>query len=165
MDALHAHAHAHANHRSRQSLGQLALSATLHCLAGCSIGEVLGMVLGSIFALSNGSTIALSIVLAFVFGYGLTMRPLLRAGIPMAKALPLALASDTLSIGTMEIVDNAIMLLIPGAMDAHVTSAHFWGSMGLALALAGVAAYPINRWLIGRGAGHARVHQHHAAGS
>lgn len=154
-------AHSREHHNPPTSIHRLSLSATLHCLTGCSIGEVLGMVLGSVFGWSNASTFAVSVALAFAFGYALTMRPLLRAGIPLRSALPLALASDTLSIGTMEIVDNGIMLLVPGAMDAHVTSRLFWVSMITSLVLAGAAAYPINRWLIARGRGHALVpHQH-----
>ncbi len=140
---------------------RLALSATLHCLTGCSIGEVLGMVLGTALHWSNAATIAVSIALAFVFGYSLTLWPLLRAGLRWAVALPLALAADTISITVMEIVDNAIMLLVPGAMDAHLTEPLFWGSLAVSLLVAGIAAFPVNRWLITRGRGHARVHAHH----
>ena len=150
----------HAHHTS-PSLNRLAVSATLHCLAGCAAGEVLGMVLGAGLAWSNASTIAASVGLAFVFGYGLTLLPLLRSGLPVRVALGLALAADTLSIASMEFVDNAVMLVIPGAMEAGITDLLFWGSMALAVVLGGVAAFPVNRWLIARGRGHALVHVHH----
>jgi len=143
------------------SLNRVALSATIHCLTGCSIGEVLGMVLGRAFAWSGGTTIGVSVVLAFLFGYSLTMRPLLGSGLPLAGAAKLALASDTASIGIMEVVDNLVMVLIPGAMEAHFDSLRFWGSLAGSLVLAGAAAYPVNRWLIARGRGHAVVHRHH----
>jgi hypothetical protein len=143
------------------SLNRLALSATLHCLTGCAIGEVLGLVIGTALGWGNVATIALAVTLAFLFGYALTMRPLLRHGLSFAAAAPLALAADTLSIGIMEIVDNGIMLLIPGAMDAHLHEPLFWGSMTVALLVAGAAAYPVNRWLIARGKGHALVHAAH----
>lgn len=135
--------------------------ATVHCLGGCAIGEVAGMVIGTGLDLSNGVTVALSVVLAFITGYGMTMRPLLKSGMALRAAAGLALASDTLSVGTMEIVDNALMLVIPGAMDAQLTDALFWGSLTGSLVIAGVAAFPVNRWLIARGKGHALVHQHH----
>ena len=141
------------------SLNQLALQATLHCLAGCAIGEVLGMMLGSALGWPNGLTVIVSVILAFASGFALTMRPLLGAGLGPRRALGLALAADTASIALMEVVDNALMLAIPGAMDAHLGSALFWGSM--ALALAGAAAFPLNRWLIARGRGHAVVHALH----
>ncbi len=147
--------------RTVPSLRRTAFSATVHCLTGCAIGEVLGMVIGTALGWSNAATVAISVVLAFFFGYALTMRPLLRSGLALAAAAKLALAADTISITIMEIVDNAIMLLIPGAMDAHVTAPLFWGSLALALAIAGVAAFPANRWLIARGRGHAVVHEHH----
>jgi hypothetical protein len=140
---------------------QLALRATVHCLTGCSIGEVLGMVLGTALGWSNLITIVVAVALAFVFGYMLTLIPLRRAGLGWKTVLGLALASDTLSITLMEIVDNAIMLLIPGAMDAPLSSPLFWGSMAAALLIAGLAAYPLNRWLILRGRGHAVVHAYH----
>ena len=146
----------------RHSLNRLALSATIHCLTGCSIGEVLGMVIGTGLALSNETTIALSIVLAFMFGYLLTTLPLLRAGLSFRTALGLAFASDTVSIAVMEIVDNGIMLVIPGAMHAGLGEFKFWGSLVLSLLIAGAAAFPVVRWLIGRGQGHAVVHQYHA---
>ncbi len=143
------------------SLNRTAFSATLHCLTGCAIGEVLGMVIGTALGWSNLATIALAVVLAFFFGYSLTMLPLLRSGLTVAVALPLAFASDTLSIAVMEVVDNAIMLVVPGAMEAGVGSILFWGSLAFALVVAFVAAYPVNRYLISRGRGHAVVHQYH----
>jgi hypothetical protein len=143
-----------------QSLNRLALTATTHCLTGCAIGEVLGMVLGTAFHWSNSVTIVVSVVLAFLFGYGLTVRPLLASGLTTPVVLKLAFASDTASITIMEIVDNALMLLIPGAMDAPLDSVRFWGSLAFSLLLAGVAAFPVNRWLIARGRGHAVVHAH-----
>ena len=143
------------------SLDRLAFSATVHCLTGCAIGEVLGLVIATQLGWDDAAAIALAIVLAFVFGYALTLRPLLISGVAVRAALGLAFAADTLSITVMEIVDNAILLLIPGAMDAGVTDGLFWGSLAIALAVAGVAAYPVNRWLIARGRGHAVVHGHH----
>jgi hypothetical protein len=143
------------------SLNRTAFSATLHCLTGCAIGEVLGIVIGTALGWSTVATIALAIVLAFFFGYGLTMLPLLRSGIALGAALPLAFASDTLSITVMEIVDNLIIVVIPGAMDAGLGSLLFWGSLAFALAVAFVAAFPVNRYLISRGKGHAVVHKHH----
>ena len=148
-------------HKSKPSLNRTAWSATLHCLTGCAIGEVLGMVIGTALAWSNAATIALSVVLAFCFGYALTLLPLLKS-LGLATATKLALASDTASITVMEIVDNLIMLVVPGAMDAGLDSALFWISLAFSLALAAVAAFPVNRWLIARGRGHAVVHQHHA---
>jgi hypothetical protein len=143
------------------SLNRTAFSATLHCLTGCSIGEVLGIVIGSALGWGNFATIVLAIVLAFFFGYLLTMLPLLRSGLALGAVLPLAFASDTLSITVMEIVDNLIILVIPGAMDAGLGSPLFWGSLAFALVIAGVVAFPVNRYLISRGKGHAVVHQHH----
>jgi hypothetical protein len=143
------------------SLNRTAFSATLHCLTGCAIGEVLGMVIGTALGWSNVATIALAVVLAFFFGYSLTMIPLLRSGLALATTLPLAFASDTLSITVMEIVDNAVMLVVPGAMEAGLGSFLFWGSLAFALAVAFVAAYPVNRYLIARGRGHAVVHEYH----
>jgi hypothetical protein len=143
-----------ADHGSRNAV---ALSATLHCLTGCAIGEVLGMVIGTAAALGNFETIVISIVLAFLFGYALTSLPLLRAGLALAAVVPIALASDTLSITTMEVVDNLIMVVVPGALDAGLGDVLFWGSLSFALAVAGVVAFPVNRWLIDRGKGHAVV--------
>jgi hypothetical protein len=142
-----------------ESPAQLAVSATLHCLTGCAIGEVLGMIVGTALGFSNLGTVVLSIALAFLFGYGLTSLPLLRAGLALSVVVPIALASDTLSIATMEIVDNAVMLLVPGAIDAGVSDLLFWGSLAFALAIAGVVAVPVNGWLIARGRGHAVVHE------
>jgi hypothetical protein len=133
----------------------------VHCLTGCAIGEVLGMVIGTALGWGDWETIALSVALAFFFGYSLTMLPLLRSGIAFASAAPVALAADTISITIMEIVDNAIMLVIPGALDAGLGDALFWGSLAFALLAAGVVAYPANRWLIARGRGHAVVHAYH----
>jgi hypothetical protein len=157
------HAHHHQHHRAATdapSLNRTAWSATLHCLTGCAIGEVLGMVIGTALGWGNGATVALAVVLAFLFGYAFTLTPLLKA-MNFASAAKLALAADTASITIMEIVDNAIMLLIPGAMDAGLASVLFWGSLAFSLAIAAVAAFPVNRWLIARGKGHAVVHAHH----
>lgn len=158
---LHTASAAHSHHGPGASLERIAFMATLHCLTGCAIGEVAGMVLGTALGWGNLETIALAIALAFVSGYALTMVPLLRAGYGVRAASRLALAADTASITVMEIVDNLLMWMIPGAMDASLDSWLFWGSLGLALAVAGVAAYPINRWLIARGRGHALVHAQH----
>jgi Domain of unknown function (DUF4396) len=146
------------------SLNRLAFSATAHCLTGCAIGEVLGLVIGTILGWSTFATIVLAVVLAFFFGYSLTMLPLLRSGMALATVLPIAFAADTLSITIMEIVDNLIILVIPGAMEAGLGSLLFWGSLAFALAVAFVAAFPANRWLIARGKGHAVVHQYHHGG-
>jgi hypothetical protein len=143
------------------SLNRLAFSATAHCLTGCAIGEILGLVIGTALGWSNWPTIALAVGLAFLFGYSFTMVPLLRGGIALGNAVGLALAADTLSIAVMEIVDNAIILAVPGAMEAGLTSLLFWSSLALALAIAFVAAFPVNRYLIARGRGHAVVHAHH----
>jgi Domain of unknown function (DUF4396) len=143
------------------TLNRLAFSATAHCLTGCAIGEVLGLVIGTILGWGIFATIVLAIVLAFFFGYLLTMLPLLRSGLALGTVLPLAFASDTLSITVMEIVDNLIILVIPGAMEAGLGSLLFWGSLAFALAVAFVAAFPVNRWLIARGKGHAVVHEYH----
>jgi Domain of unknown function (DUF4396) len=144
---------------SGRALDGVALSATLHCLTGCAIGEVVGVVIGTALGWSNLATIALAIGLAFLFGYSLTSLPLLRAGIAFAAVVPIALASDTLSIATMEVVDNAIILAVPGAMEAGVGDILFWGSLAVALVIAGIAAFPVNRWLLARGKGHAAVHE------
>ena len=148
-------------HHGEQSLNRLALSATIHCLTGCAIGEVLGMVIGTALGWGNGETIVLSIALAFLFGYSLTMLPLLRGGVALAAAIPVAFAADTISITIMEVVDNAIILVIPGAMEAGVTELLFWASLAFSLVVAGAAAYPANRYLIARGRGHAVVHAYH----
>ena len=143
------------------SLNRLAFSATAHCLTGCAIGEVLGLVIGTALGWGTVATIALAIVLAFFFGYLLTSIPLLRAGLALGTVIPLAFASDTLSITVMEIVDNLVILVVPGAMEAGLASPLFWGSLAFALAVAFVAAFPVNRWLISRGKGHAVVHEYH----
>lgn len=156
-DAARAQAHA-----AGTSLNRLAFTATVHCLSGCATGEVLGLVIGTALGWANVPTIALAVILAFLFGYAFTMIPLLRAGIAFGAVLKLALAADTASVLIMEIVDNAIMLVIPGAMDAGLDSGLFWGSLAIALLIAAVFAFPVNRWLISRGKGHAVVHQHHA---
>src|SRR3954451_23114459 len=144
-----------------RSLNRVALSATAHCLSGCAIGEVLGMIIGTALGWGNVATIVLAIVLAFFFGYSLTMVPLIKSDLALATALPLAFASDTLSITVMEIVDNAVVLVIPGAMQAGLGSLLFWGSLVISLGIAFVAAFPVNRYLISRGRGHAVVHQYH----
>ena len=155
-----------ADHRMHEPLTGRALtlnamSATLHCLTGCAIGEVLGMVIGTALGWSDVATIVLAVVLAFFFGYALTMRPLLRAGLALGAAVRVALAADTFSILVMEIVDNTIMVGIPGAMEAGLASPVFWGSLAVALAIAFVLTVPLNRWMISRGRGHAVVHQYH----
>jgi hypothetical protein len=144
------------------SLNRLALSATVHCLTGCAIGEVLGMVLATWWGWGNLASIALAVVLAFFFGYGLTSLPLLRSGISLREVAPLAFASDTASITTMEIVDNLFILIVPGAISAGLGDPLFWWSLALGLLIAGAIAYPVNRWLLARGRGHAVVHAHHA---
>lgn len=149
------------SHQHNQSLNRVAFSATLHCLTGCATGEVLGLVIGTALGWPTAQTIALAIALAFLFGYAFTMIPLLRHGMAFTAALGLALVADTVSITVMEIVDNAVMLLIPGAMDAGLASPLFWGSLVAALAVAALFAFPVNRWLIARGKGHAVAHAHH----
>ena len=144
-----------------ESLNHTALIATLHCLAGCAIGEIAGLFIGTALGWSNVATIALAVGLAFASGFALTAVPFLRRGYTVVAAMRIALAADAASITIMEIVDNALMLAIPGAMDAAVDSFHFWASMAFSLAVAGVAAYPVNRWLIARGQGHAIAHAHH----
>jgi uncharacterized protein DUF4396 len=151
----------HAHHQmptSGSALTSVAFSATLHCLTGCALGEIAGMAIGTALGFSNFGTIALAVALAFLFGYSLTSLPLLRAGLAFGAVVPIALASDTLSIATMEIVDNAIILIVPGAMDAGIGSLLFWGSLSVALVIAGAVALPVNRWLIARGKGHVAVH-------
>jgi hypothetical protein len=145
-----------------RSLNAVALSATVHCLTGCAIGEVLGMVLATWWGWGNLASIVLAIALAFAFGYGLTSLPLLRAGLSPRRVVGLALASDTVSITTMEIVDNLFLLVIPGALAAGLGDPLFWWSLAVALLIAGAVAFPVNRWLIARGRGHAVVHAHHA---
>lgn len=140
-----------------------AAQATLHCLTGCAIGEVLGMVIGTALGLHNAATVVLSIALAFVFGYALTMRGVLRAGLDLRSAFRVALAADTVSIAVMELVDNAVIVAVPGAMDAGLTSALFWAALAGSLVVAFVVTTPVNRWMIGRGRGHAVVHRYHHA--
>ena len=157
----HEHHDMHDMAMTGRELTRSAISATVHCLTGCAIGEVLGMVIGTAFCLHNAATIILSIVLAFFFGYSLTMRPVLAAGIPLAGAIKVALAADTVSILTMEIIDNAVIVAVPGAMDAGLGSFLFWGSLAFSLVVAFVVTVPVNRWLIGRGKGHAVMHGYH----
>jgi Domain of unknown function (DUF4396) len=152
-------------HAETPDLNRIAISATLHCLTGCAIGEVLGMVVATAFGWGNALSIALAIVLAFFFGYSLTLGPVLRAGVPPRRALGIAFASDTASIATMEIVDNAFILLVPGAIAAGLGDPLFWWSLAVSLAIAFVAAVPVNRWLIARGRGHAAVHEYHHHGA
>ncbi len=157
--------HVHASHGPGRGalLNRVAWLATLHCLTGCAIGEVLGMVIGTALGWSNPATIALAVGLAFLFGYAFTLWPLWRSGLGFAAALRIAFASDTASITIMEMVDNAVMLAVPGAMDAPLTEPLFWGSLAFSLLVAAIAAFPVNRYLIARGSGHALVHQHHHA--
>lgn len=139
----------------------VAAAATLHCLTGCAIGEVLGMVLGTALSLHNAATVAVSIALAFVFGYALTMRGVLRAGVGVRAALRVAFAADTVSIAVMEVLDNAFILAVPGALNAGLTSVLFWASLASSLVVAFLLTTPLNRWMISRGKGHAVVHQYH----
>jgi hypothetical protein len=161
--AAHSHAHGHELPTSGRALDAVALSATLHCLTGCAIGEITGMVLGTALGLSQWGTVALSVALAFLFGYTLTSLPLVRAGLALSAIVPIALATDTFSIAVMELVDNAIIVVVPGAMDAGLADLLFWGTLAFALAVAGAVAFPVNRWLITRGKGHAVLHDsgHH----
>lgn len=148
-------------HQQNPSLNKTAAIATLHCLSGCAIGEIVGMVIGTALDWSNTETIALAVILAFISGYMLTMLPILRSGYPLGVAMKIVLAADTASITFMEIVDNLLMVIIPGAMSAPLDSWLFWGSLLTALVIAGIAAFPLNRWLIARGRGHALAHCHH----
>ncbi|MGZ8422563.1 MAG: DUF4396 domain-containing protein [Nitrospira sp.] len=160
----HGHHADHSHHgpeHAVSSLNRTAFMATVHCLTGCAIGEVLGMAVGTALGWSNWPTVGLAVILAFLFGYGMTLWPLRRAGMAWGAALGLAFASDTLSMTTMEVVDNAIMLVLPGAMEASLSAPLFWGSLVVSLVLAGAAAFPVNRWLIARGQGHALVHAQH----
>jgi hypothetical protein len=153
--------HAAGNVAGQQGLTRLAAVATAHCLTGCAIGEVAGLAIGTALGWGNLPTIVLAVALAFLFGYSLTALPLLRSGLALASVVPIALAADTISIAIMEITDNAIMLLVPGAMDAGLGNPLFWGALAVALGIAFLVAWPVNRWLIGRGRGHAVVHAHH----
>ncbi|WP_112140949.1 DUF4396 domain-containing protein [Glycomyces dulcitolivorans] len=170
MDHSHHEHHEHHDHEGHDAHAEpappaaswsMAVSATLHCLTGCAIGEVLGMIIGTSLGWHGAATIVLAIALAFVFGYALTMRGVMRSGVPFRQAVKIALAADTISIAVMEIVDNALMLAIPGAMEAGVGDLRFWVSLAIALAVAFVLTVPVNRWLISRGKGHAVVHAHH----
>ena len=143
-----------------QSLNRTAFQATVHCLTGCAIGEVLGMIIGTAAGWGNLQTVVLSVVLAFLFGYSLTLMPLLRSGMALLAALPIAFAADTVSIAVMEVADNAFMLLVPGALDAGLGAVLFWASLAASLLIAGAVAFPVNRALIRRGRGHAVVHAH-----
>jgi hypothetical protein len=157
----HQATHAHQHSRLLSALDRVALLATLHCLAGCAIGEVAGLVIGTALGWGNIETILLAIALAFISGFALTVLPLRRNGFSTVAAVRVALAADTVSISIMEIVDNVVMMLIPGAMEAPLDSVHFWQSLALSLTVAGIAAFPVNRWLIARGRGHALAHGHH----
>ena len=168
MTAHHHEAHAHAGHAAHThhdmgSVNKMAVSATLHCLTGCAIGEVAGLVIGTAAGLSNAVTITISVALAFFFGYTLSTLPLLKSGLAIGSALSVVLAADTLSIATMEVVDNAVMAVIPGAMDAGLVNVVFWLGMMIALTVAFFAAWPVNRYLLGRGKGHALTHEYHGA--
>jgi hypothetical protein len=154
--------HDHGGPASGGALNRLAFLATVHCLSGCAIGEILGMVLATWWGWGNAASIALAIALAFLFGYGLTSLPLLRSGMSVREVAPLAFASDTASITTMEIVDNLFILIVPGAIAAGLGDALFWWSLLVGLLIAGGVAYPVNRWLLARGRGHAVVHAHHS---
>jgi hypothetical protein len=158
MEATAHHEH-HRMPTEGAALTAVAISATLHCLTGCAIGEVAGVAIGTALGFSNLATIALAVLLAFLFGYTLTSLPLLRAGLAVGAVIPIAFASDTLSIATMELVDNLIILTIPGAMEAGLGDLLFWGSLAFALVIAGAIAMPVNRWLIARGKGHVAVHE------
>ena len=161
MNTNTAHAHAHAHSGPGASLTALALRATLHCLTGCGIGEVLGLVIGAALGWGMWESMALAVALAFVFGYAFSLWPLLRAGLPLRRAVRRAFAADTVSIITMELADNAMLLAIPGAMHAGLGDPLFWGSLAVALAVGFTVTFPVNRWLISRGAGHALVHAQH----
>lgn len=160
---------AHENHADHHdhgmgSINAMAASATLHCLTGCAIGEILGLIIGTAIGLSNLATIALAVGLAFLFGYALSTLPLLKAGLAFFTALSVVLAADTLSILTMEIVDNLVMAVIPGAMNAGLVNPIFWVAMMIALTTAFFVAYPVNRYLLQRGKGHALTHKYHQSG-
>ncbi|MFK0121317.1 DUF4396 domain-containing protein [Streptomyces sp. NPDC090994] len=149
-----------AHHRTGASWGTAA-KATAHCLSGCAVGEILGMVIGTALRWSNAPTMALAIALAFVFGYATTLTALVRAGLTLGAAFKVALAADSVSIAVMELIDNGVIALVPGAMDAHLTDGLFWTSLLGGFAVAFVVTTPVNKWMIGRGKGHAVVHAHH----
>jgi hypothetical protein len=148
-----------------RELTRAAVSATLHCLTGCAIGEILGMVISTALGWHNTANIILSIVLAFFFGYSLAIRPVLAAGVGFRRALGVALAADTVSIAVMELVDNGTLVVIPGAINAGLGDLLFWGSLVASLVIAFAVTVPVNRWMIGRGKGHAVAHQYHHAGA
>ncbi|GAA3095987.1 DUF4396 domain-containing protein [Streptomyces rectiviolaceus] len=165
--AHHEHGHGHGGHDGHAPGGmgkvswRMAAQATLHCLTGCAIGEILGMVIGTALGWGNMQTMILAIILAFFFGYALTLRGILKAGVDFRTAFRVALAADTLSIAVMELIDNGVIALWPGAMDAHLSDPMFWWILAIALAAAFVITTPVNKWMIGRGKGHAVVHQYH----
>ena len=153
--------HVHGQHKARASLNRTAFAATWHCLTGCAIGEVLGLVIATALGWGNVPSIAIAVVLAFFFGYSLTLRPLVTGGVPVRQAARVALAADTVSIAVMEIVDNGFVLIVPGAMEAGIGDFLFWWSLAVGLFIAFWAAFPVNRALIARGRGHAAAHAHH----
>lgn len=157
----HHHSHDHGHHAPVNSVNSMAVSATLHCITGCAIGEIIGLIIGSIIGLTNMANIGLAFALSFVFGYSLSILPLLKNGLSIKMALPIILAADTLSILTMEIVDNAVMVAIPGAMGAGLVNPLYWLTMPLSLIVAFFAAVPVNKYLLNRGKGHALVHEYH----
>ncbi|MFF9197141.1 DUF4396 domain-containing protein [Streptomyces sp. NPDC014779] len=157
----HGHDGHHGHHGHGKVSWSMAAQATLHCLTGCAIGEVLGMIIGTALGWGNVPTMVLAIALAFFFGYALTLRGILKAGVDFTTAFKVALAADTLSITVMEIIDNSVIALWPGAMDAHLSDALFWIVLAISLAVAFVLTTPVNKWMIGRGKGHAVVHQYH----
>jgi hypothetical protein len=165
MDQHAEHQHQDQHHRAgtggASGAWRAAALATLHCLTGCAVGEILGMVVGTALGLDNGATVVLSVGLAFVFGYALTMRGVLRAGLDLRRAFRIALAADTVSIVVMEIVDNAFIAAVPGALDAGLGQRLFWASLAASLVIAFATTVPVNRWLIARGRGHAVVHAYH----
>ncbi|KAA6222388.1 DUF4396 domain-containing protein [Streptomyces albofaciens JCM 4342] len=153
------HEHEHGGHAA--SGWGAAARATLHCLTGCALGEILGMVVGTALSWHNAPTMVLAVVLAFVFGYALTLRGVLGSGLGLRTAVRVALAADTLSIAVMELIDNGVIALVPGALDAALSDALFWWTLALSLVLAFVVTTPVNRWMISRGKGHAVAHRHH----
>jgi hypothetical protein len=157
----HGQAVEHDQHAMNGNVNAMAVSATLHCLTGCAIGEIVGLMVGTALGLTNVATIALAVALAFLFGYSLSTLPLLKAGLALGTALSVVLAADTLSILTMEIVDNVVMAVIPGAMNAGLVNPVFWFGMIIALTAAFVAAFPVNRYLLQKGKGHALTHEYH----
>jgi hypothetical protein len=165
MSTVHTHPHEAPHNHSPGGINAMAASATLHCLTGCAIGEIAGLMIGTALGMSVGLTIALSVSLAFLFGYALSTLPLLKSGLSVGAALAIVLAADTLSIVVMEVVDNTVMATIPGAMGADLANPVFWFGMMLALLAAFVAAYPVNRYLLGRGKGHALTHSYHGDSS